>query len=202
MNLIDPMATNQAPAAAVPAPAPAPAEPAPMNLPPGIAGGKVCPKCQKPMREDSMLCLLCGHRLEESTQAKFERRAILEHEQNLNEVNELGRKSLLSSLILFFIPVLPQAVGAYLGFQSIRRSKEYEIPVSGMAVAGLCISGVFFMGWALWGMLIIFSIHAGQKASEKWGENIGNHMPVPKYSLSKVCIGNRMVLPIDPMAAR
>ncbi len=171
-NLMD----SSAPAAPPP-PAP-PAEPAPVEVPRVMAGGGSCAKCSRPMAADQLLCLHCGHRAAETTQAKFERRALLQHGQDVNEVSELGRKSLIWSLVgMFCLPLLPSAFGAYFGFQSLKRSKENELPANGMAVGGLVIAGLSFFGWLVYGVIVIVGIGLAQKANEHMGERFFDNLP-------------------------
>jgi hypothetical protein len=176
-NFIDTTAPSPAASpAAVPA-SPAPEAAAPVDPPPP-AGAKLCRQCKKPMRDEQMVCLLCGMRVDESESARIERRMHLEDQASANEVNDLGKKAILWSLFgLLCLPV--GIVGGIFGIQSVTRSREYKQPVNGMALGALIITGIQLSAWLLWFFLFIFSIQLGMKSSEQLGEKLYENLPPP-----------------------
>jgi hypothetical protein len=176
-NLIDtaaPAASASPPASPAPAPA---SVPAPEAVP---AVGKLCMKCKRSMREDQLVCLHCGERVAESESARIERKIMLEHQAGTNEVNDLGKKAIMWSLAGFItcIPVLG-IVGIIHGFQSLSRSRAYQLPTNGMAIGALAITGVQVSGLIVWFLVFVLSIQAGMRSSEEIGERIGEGLPMP-----------------------
>lgn len=178
-NLIDTNAPSAAPAPK-PAPDPAPA-PAAEAIP---AEGKLCLKCKRPMRDEQLVCLHCGQRVEESESARIERKLVLEHQATTNEVHDLGKRA-IAWAIAGFLTCLPVIgiVGLILGIQSIQRSREYQLPVNGLALGSLIIFGTQVSGWVAYLFIVVLAINSGMKTSEELGERIGEGFdgpPVPR----------------------
>jgi RNA polymerase subunit RPABC4/transcription elongation factor Spt4 len=161
-----------------PAPVPAPVGP---EAPPEPVSDqtRVCVQCRRPMREDQMTCLHCGTRIQESASERLDRKAVLEHESSAHEVHDLGRKALIWSLISF--ACLPLGVlSIVFGVQSIKKSRDYAVPVNGLALGGIILGTLQLLGMVTWFLLFVFSIHKGMESSEKIGEKIFDGAPPPR----------------------
>ncbi len=148
--------------AAAPPPVPQTAgKPAKPDAPPAAVPLKpagptrFCNACAFPIKPGHASCTHCGARVEtaEEREEIKERMAI---EGMTAEAEELGQHSLIWTLICFFCFPPLMIVGVVKAIQSLRASKEGGVRKSGMAIASLCIAGVWVLFFIL--ALLIFAL--------------------------------------------